>query len=306
MPPSVANPGNWSIVCVRQMAGLGLYEAGKALEFEAGRKKNVFFMKSDWTVRTVLAILMGSLPCRVLAGEEKAPPKVEAAKSGESDVKRVGAEAPEKRIRHLEAELQMAREELSFLRKELGRVATNAKSLDDETTRLRMSMAVSLADGSKRAFDQESVQLIETLLDLSEAGGKLVATTADFCTFMGGVLEKETLSDVDKARAKLRLDAMRSAVREFHARISKPPKSLGRFKDCRIIAVDDKSQSVALNAGFANGVRCGLLLWAGKNNEIRLKVVETRPFICAAIIVEGKMADLAPGMVATVGKKQVK
>ena len=282
------------------------HEAMESLKFEARRKKNVFFMKSDWTVCVALVILMGSLSCRILAGEEKASPKAETAKPEKSDAKNSGAETPEERIRRLEAGLQMAREEVSFLRKELERVVANANSLDNEAARLRMSMAASLADGSKRAFDKESAQLVEVLLDLSEAGGQLVAAAADFCTFMGGILEKEKLSDIDKARAKLRLDAMRVAVRDFHARISKPPKSMGRLKDCRIIAVDDESQSVALSAGSASGVRCGLLLWAGKNNEIRLKVVETRPFICAAIMVEGKMADLTPGMVVTVGKKQVK
>ena len=287
--------------------GTGFAEAGTEAKFEAESKKNVFFMKSDWTVRVVLVILMGSLPCRISAGEDAVSPKAEIAKSGKDDTKKSsGVETSDERIRRLKAELQMTCEELSFLRKELERVAANAKALDDEVVRLRVSMAASLADGSKRAFDKEGVRLIETLLGLSNAGGKLVSTATDFCTFMGGVLEKEHLSDIDKARAKLRLDAMRAALREFHARISKPPKSAGRFKGCRIIAVDDKSQAVALDAGAASGVRCGLLLWVGEKNEIRLKVVETRPFMCAAIVVEGKMADLAPGMVPTIGKKQSK
>jgi hypothetical protein len=51
-------------------------------------------------------------------------------------------------------------------------------------------------------------------------------------------------------------------------------------------------------------VRCGLLLWAGKDDGVRLKVVETRPFISAAVLVKGRLEDLAPGTVVRIGKSK--
>jgi hypothetical protein len=71
-----------------------------------------------------------------------------------------------------------------------------------------------------------------------------------------------------------------------------------------VIAVDDKLQTVVLDVGYANGVRCGLLLWSGKGDAVRLKVIETRPFISAAVVVKGKLEDLAPGTVVRIGKSE--
>jgi hypothetical protein len=257
-------------------------------------------MKSDWTVYATLVILMGSLPCSIEAGDGSKPVKaaVEA-----KDAKDAGGGLDKRRAAKLETELRMLREEMSVLRRELERVATESDRLEAEAKRLRMSMASSLANGSKRAFDKESADLIDTLLSVSKSGGDFVTASEEFCSFMDELLKKDKLSDVDKTRAKFRLDKIRAAARSFHARIAEP-KVAKRFSECRVMAVDDKIQTVVLDVGFANGVRSGLLLWAGEDDGIRLKVVETRPFISAAVLVEGEMSDLAPGMVVRIGKKR--
>jgi regulator of replication initiation timing len=262
-------------------------------------------MKSDWTVCATLVILMGSLPCHVEAGEasagKKAAAKAESPKDG--GVEKDSGESGERRIKRLETEIRMLREEMSLLREELERVATESDALDAETKRLRMSMAASLAEGSKRAFDKESADLIDALLGISKSGDGFVTAAEEFCSFMEELLKKDKLSDVDKARAKFRLDKIRAAARSFHAMIA-TPGTAKRFDKCRVIAVDDKIQTVVLDVGYANGVRCGLLLWAGKDDAVRLKVVETRPFISAAVLVKGKLEDLAPGTEARIGKSK--
>ena len=65
---------------------------------------------------------------------------------------------------------------------------------------------------------------------------------------------------------------------------------------CRVYEVNHELQVVALSIGSANGVRSGLIFWGGEKRDIQLRVVSVRPFVSAAVVTEGSLQNLAPGM----------
>jgi hypothetical protein len=58
-----------------------------------------------------------------------------------------------------------------------------------------------------------------------------------------------------------------------------------------------------MNVGSVYGMRNGILLKTGdKKKPVKLKVIAVRPFICGAVITDGNIEDLAPGMVIYTGQ----
>jgi hypothetical protein len=267
------------------------------------REKKRFFMKNDWTVRITLTILIGSLPVAIVAGGG-APVKKMVASSSKRRVKTksISKEAYEDRIAQLEARLKMLTAELDVLRKTLAGTLENDDKREKALLRIQCSVAASLANGKKRAMSEESVKLLESMSKLVKAGNALVSMSTEFCDFVDNALSKKRLTDLDKARLRFSLEKLKAASELFHS-LASPAVDAGFSKSCRVLAVNDKLQLVVLNVGSANGVRNGLnLRRAGKKGKkVLLRVVDVRPYVSGAVVVEGDIGGLAPGMEFTPG-----
>ena len=81
------------------------------------------------------------------------------------------------------------------------------------------------------------------------------------------------------------------------------PESKEKADKCRILSINEKLQTVILDAGTANGVNTGLIwrVTTRSGRQARLKVIAARPFICAATVLEGEFSSLAPGMLVSIG-----
>ena len=258
-------------------------------------KKSGFFIKTDWTVRIILIILMGSLSQSYLLGDDLAVTKVITGKA--SLEKRESAAA---QIAELELRLRMIQQELQFLRKEMAEVLKQSEKRDQEYLRLQMSIAASIADGSRKEYDKQNSELLKSLFEISGSGEELVSYSTEFCDFVGKVIDQESITDIDKARVKLRLGKLKSTAEKFHMRIKPRPKDL-LFKSCRVFAVNDKLQVVVLNVGTTSGMRNGLFLRT-ESGDSKLSVVVVRPFISAAVVTEGDISSLSKGTVFFPGK----
>ena len=270
-----------------------------------GSKKNEIFMKLDWTVYILLTILIGSFAWANSVYAEN-PEKTVAEKSAvsatgaEKKPDGAGREKKEKSKEELEAELQAVKEELSAVSRELANVLKESEKRDADYTRIKLSIAASLAEGTRKSYNSTGEDTLKALLDVSEQGDKLVATSAEFCDFIEALLDKKEITDVERVRAKFRMSQLREAAEGFHARIKKPwNKRL--FKECRVLAVNDKLQVLILNVGSVYGMRVGLLLNGEKGSGLKLQVISVRPFISGAIVIKGNIEDAAPGMLVYAG-----
>jgi hypothetical protein len=253
-------------------------------------KKSGKIIKKHWKVCLLMVILIGSLSQLSLFAEESV-----AKSSTKADSEsREGKEAANK-IAELKAELAMNRQELEFLRKELADVLLQSDKHDREYLRLQASIASSAAEEKKNVYGKKSVEILESLADVQDAGKELILCIQDSMDFIQKILEKDKITDVDRARSQIRISKLRKYAEDFNIRIQKRSDN-SLFRSCRVLDINDKLQLVLLNVGASSGVRNGIML-KNEDGSCKLKIVVVKPYISAAMITKGSLDDLARGLV---------
>lgn len=178
------------------------------------------------------------------------------------------------------------------------------KLQEDNYRRLQLGIAAKVSDSGKASATSREEQLSGALRKLSGDCEILTLAVNDYCDYMDTALRQLNIDKLEKTRIAFRLEslkkqaAMTTAVTEHYSRNQPVTR-------CRILAINDKLRVVILSAGLVHGVRNGLN-WYGKQNKnsCRLQVVAVRPMICAAMLVDGKLKELAPGMELTIGSEK--
>jgi hypothetical protein len=188
------------------------------------------------------------------------------------------------------------------LSKELIDILNRYREQNESWNRLQLSVAATLASAKMHVVGKREDQLLKSLKSVSDSGRSLALKTIEFCDYVESIIDKMPLSALEKAKIKLRSDGLRRDSGRLCAMSAavKKPQTIER---CRLFEVNDRLRIVVLPVGWVHGVRNGLVFYTGKDNSCRLQVIAARPFISAAIVKEGNIKELAPGMVASVNRK---
>jgi hypothetical protein len=252
------------------------------------------FANLNWTV-CILSIIFYALFSVLLANDIKTDAKPLRNSSAEM---RNGITDDAVKL----AELEAAKKETEMLRKELADVLLKSEEIFNSYRRLQLSVASIVVNSEKKNVTDEELKALESFTYVRQDMKSLAGKTIELSQFIGTALEKKELSETDKIRLKFKLEDLKATVERLNALIA-PPESKEKVDKCRILAVNEKFQIAILDAGMSNGVNTGLI-WrvATKNgNLVKLKVISARPFICAAMVLEGDFSSLAPGMSASIG-----
>ena len=243
----------------------------------------------NWTV-CILPIIFYALFSVLLANDIKA--------DAESVKNSVGDDAVNV------AELEAAKRETEMLRKELADVPLKSEEVFNSYRRLQLSVASTVANSEKKNINEAEVKSLESFTNVRLEIKSLAGKTIELSQFIGAALEKKDLTETDKIRVKFKLDDLKETADRLIA-LATPWESKEKADSCRILAMNEKLQIAILDAGTANGVNTGLIWRVTRKNGIpaRLKVIAARPFICAAMVVEGDFSSLAPGMQASIGDR---
>jgi hypothetical protein len=170
-----------------------------------------------------------------------------------------------------------------------------------ENLALRLWLAGVPAEGTVRKDGKREDQLLKSMGFLLESGNELALKTTAFCEEVRQLLKELPLGKVRQADILLRLDMASDAARRMIGLTEyelSAKENDGTVRKCRILAVDRKLSIVILSVGSARGAFPGLIYRTGKNGATRLRIVNVRPFVAAAAVLSGNIADLAPGMEA--------
>jgi hypothetical protein len=250
----------------------------------------------NWTV-CILPIIFCALFSVLLANDVKAG--AESPKTSRPEVRK-GSVSDDFDM----AELEAARKETEMLRKEFADVLLKSEEVFNSYRRLQLSIASTVANSEKRNVTEEELGFLESFANIRQEMKLLVEKIIELSQFVGTALDKNDITGTDKIRLKFKLDDLKMTAEKLNSLVS-PRESRDREDKCRILSVNDTLQIAILDAGSANGVNIGLT-WrlAVKNSgPVKLKVIAVRPFICAAMILEGEFGSLAPGMQVSAGDK---
>ncbi|MBO5958624.1 MAG: hypothetical protein J6Q65_00730, partial [Lentisphaeria bacterium] len=133
-------------------------------------------------------------------------------------------------------------------------------------------------------------------LDLTmKSGMELVGKSTVVCEMLYPLIAKMGLADVEKARLRVAIDAL-SAENQSFARLSVPSVLPDQFRKCRVLEISETPEAVILNAGYRDGVRVNMKLQAGSGDKAcALRIVAVRPFVSAAVVLNGRIGDLGVG-----------
>ncbi|HBC85509.1 MAG TPA: hypothetical protein DCZ94_01005 [Lentisphaeria bacterium] len=268
------------------------------MKTESKIKYFVFFTESSWTICISLVIFY-ALFYPLHAGDQKN----ESGKTGGAVKMEVKKEVAADEAGPA-AELEAARKENEMLRKELADVLSKCEEIFNSYRRLQLSVASSVANSERKVASDEELKCLESFLPVRQEAKGLIAGILELSQFIETAMDKKELTEADKARMKRKLDDLRNDADRLNAMVS-PPEQKEKADKCRILSVNDKLQVVLLDAGSANGVNIGLV-WkvAMKDGKsVKLKVISVKPFISAAVAIEGDFNSLATGMPAMTGEK---
>lgn len=144
---------------------------------------------------------------------------------------------------------------------------------------------------------------------LLEAGSEMAWRSNRLVALLDAVFEVGLPRD---ATQLLRLRQDVEALQNSTAKVIDLVSPIGRNPEDndRILDVNPGLQLVAISAGYNQGIRSGMVVWVKQNalkNEdeatmIKLRIIEVRPDISAAILLQGDWRKLVPGMAVTAGR----
>ncbi len=257
-----------------------------------------FFIKTGWTERCSVIIFYALFVFSALSGEnvqnvcvagndrmaEKASKKEDSAGGSTID------------------ELEVVKNEFSLLRRQLSDVLLNSEKLNEKLLRYDLGVVSAMEGNTPKDEAGELKELLQSYKTVCGTAEKLKSKVVDLNSFSEGLMEKEKLEELDKVRLKCKLEEIVSETEKLNAAV-KGSFDAGIPENCRILAVNDTLQIVVLDAGYEQEIRCGLVCRTenGLHDRTVLKIIAVRPFISAAIAIEGDIGKLLPGMNVKIG-----
>jgi len=258
------------------------------------RKKNGFFLKTHWTdyiTLTIIIALFVLIPDTCSSSTTDQADSVvftdDAVPLAKNKIQNNGILRQDDR-----------NEELNVLRKEFFEILKKSERQKKEYQKLQLSIAATIKSAEKINVTDREAELIASLNKITDKAKKLAVDTQQFCQYLDSVLDKLKIDKLERLRIKYRLDDLRNESEDISVMLSQ--KVLEKRTDkCRILAINEQLQVVVLTAGSIHGIRNGLKLRL--ENDTILKVIAVRPYVAAAMVIEGNLEELTPGMVVYTG-----
>ena len=196
----------------------------------------------------------------------------------------------------LELENKTLRREKERCFQEFIEINQKYQKQNESYLRLKLLLSGAVTGSGVRNPDGKEKKLLAMTDDISESGGELALYSVQFCEFVESLVKEAAIGKIGRAELQLKSDELRRRAGRFMAMNDRniPQGSGGR---CRILSVDRESNVVVLSVGSVHGAFNGLIYRSGKEPAV-LKVVATRPFVAAALLIKGNIEDLSPGMEA--------
>ena len=264
--------------------------------------------RHDWQTAGMLAILM-ILRLSLLScwSAETVPRQASDARGLELDEARMARRAAEQKSAESNAALSRTEQEIHGLRRRYAELYLESRRQQHELDYIDLRIAGLLADREDIASGRALSRTLSALQQTQTAQQELTDKVHEFGTYLSSVLDIVQPSEALRREVAQRFDALAKAAE----RSVKPlPSVAGRGdgsptrQECRVLAVNDELQVVVLDRGFEDGVREGALwrVMSGRDVLARLRVIEVRSSVSAAMVTDGRYKTIGAGAVVSLGE----
>ncbi len=227
------------------------------------------------------------------------------AKLRESEMAR---QAAEQKCAELSLTLVQTERELEKQRQQYAGLLLKAKQAQDELDAMKARAAVLLLDQAKAGDGGGAAEVLAGLAVRQAEAQKLTQGVREFGRCVQMVLDTINAGEALRKEVQAKFAGL---VRTCDRLEALPPLVAGRGgevgvpRECRVLSVNRELGVVVLDAGSSLGMRAGSSwrVMDGEKAAVRLRVVELRPGLSAAVPVEGRLPAIAPGMVVRSGEQ---
>jgi hypothetical protein len=263
-----------------------------------------FFTKTYWTKPICASTLCALFAGWCVTSTCKEQKKCEAKDTSEAEF----AVTVELKDSDKLAQLSNARTEVLVLKKRLHALEQNLndilvdyKKQKKKYERLKLSIASSLDAVTPTKVNDKQMELLKILNRLVKSGNALAVNNIEFTYYVKKLMQTSSLSSLEKARLNLKIEQLKTASIDF-SRLTDVDNAQNVPRECQIYNVNDDLQIIVLSAGYVQGIRAGLIVYAGDKGQTKLEVVAVRPYVSAAIVISGSLSNLAPGVKVFINK----
>ncbi len=255
--------------------------------------------ESGWTTTYVLAIVSVLFFVSVVVSAQEPQTVPAKAQPGKRNIE---VKALKSRCLELQAVVLRTQEELKTSRANLTQAVLELKRLRAEVADLRVTAANVLAnqDDLKQAGTVRSA--LENLIELNKVQKETRQEILGFGRYLNSALDVLDKDDQTGLRKKLnsRLFLVTRKIEQAEGLSRAPNAATARPRGtCRILKVDKKLGVVVLDTGREAGASPGALWEVTKGRKsIKLKIIEVRPALSAAAVVDGDLDNILPGSTA--------
>ncbi len=218
-----------------------------------------------------------------------------------------GTGSAEQRSAELSAALARSERDLENLRCRYADLYLESREQQQQLQDLNFQAAALLEGHGNRAPSQDMARVMARM-SAQEAGCRsLCSSVREFVRYLDVVLEVLQPSDAVRHEVQSRVRVLENQC----DRLSQKSPIVARRGDrgvprreCRILAVSEELQILVLDGGFADGVAPGTVWRVLSDGTVvaKLKIVEVRPNLSAAMLVQGPFRTLAPGLLVRRGE----
>ena len=199
----------------------------------------------------------------------------------------------------LKAALSAKERELEIVKADFFNALDKLKKLRQEVVEIRLEAANMLVNKEALRDRGATRLLLKDMHDLLSAQAKVHTELLELSHYVDAVLDSsgEAKDSVARKAVKTKINSMRNQLEKsgLLSLTKKNDSKKSKKTEGRILAVNEQLRVVILNIGHHQGIIVGSS-WQIDGKSEKLVVVESRPEISAAKIVNGNIKNLVPGM----------
>lgn len=189
-------------------------------------------------------------------------------------------------------------EELARLRRENAELREQLLKARAKLRDQSLFLAAAADEGEFSSPKEREARLLTRLSVLCSDGEKLAIKAAEAVSELRGILRELHLDTARRAQVQLTLDELERQAGIFAALVSDPAADPAEiFRSCRVLAVNSELGILLMDIGFRQGAFVGLTLRGGDGSKLKIRLEDVRSGVSAALVIEGSLADVVPGMV---------
>jgi hypothetical protein len=137
--------------------------------------------------------------------------------------------------------------------------------------------------------------LLNSLYKNQKGSNILLNEIIRFCSYMYEKTDELSIPYDEKLRIETRVDELKSAAESFGMQINSLAAN-SNLQDCRVLDVNDDLGVVIIPVGIFDGIRVGRSFVIPNADGAKATIIAVRQFVSAAVITEGQLKDISPGM----------